>query len=137
MTDLEHELLIIKNWAKLGFTEGFKNVRNLSLAFDIAAIHILKDRELELETIFNDWKNESYKYETLIFPVIRRIFEKNTDALDIDTNKIVEEVKKIETEFKSWLTTVDIEAEKLKNKLVDMEAEMIAKFCDEYNKFTK
>lgn len=136
MTDLEHELLIIKNWAKLGFTEGFKNVRNLSLAFDIAAVNIINSGNEDIEYISNKLYS-THQYETLIFPVIRRIFEKNTDAFDMDTNKIEEEVKKIETEFKTYLSTIDIEAEKLINELIDVEAEVCACFCDEYDKFAK
>ena len=127
-----NELEIIERWVKIGFTDGFKNVRNLALALETAAKNIINNFETEVKTEF-----DVARYETLIFPAIRRIFEKNTDALDMDITKIEEEVNKIEAEFKTWLSTVDIEAEKLKNKLVDVEAEMLAKFCDEYDKFVK
>ena len=33
-----NEIEIIENWVKLGLTEGSKNVRNISLAFETAAV---------------------------------------------------------------------------------------------------
>jgi len=128
-----NEIEIIENWVKLGLTEGSKNVRNISLAFETAAKNIINNSEIKIEVALNELKS----YETIIFPVIRRIFDKNTDALDMEISKIEEETKKIEIEFKNWLDTVDFEVEKLKAPLIDVEAHLVANFCDEYNKFGK
>jgi len=123
----ENELKIIENWVRVGFAENYpKNIRNLALAFEIAAKNIIEKTE-ELPD----------QYETIIFPVIRRIFSRCDDEIDLDIEKIKIEVEKIEAAFKNDIKSIEEEAEKAKNELFDAEAELVAKWSEEYNQFAK
>lgn len=98
-TDIE---CIIGRWNNLGFVDGFKNVRNLSLAFEYLADNLLK------------LKNNEFAVEKISFPIVRRIFERLTDENDME----IETIKKY--------------VDDILHKLINIEAEFCASFSEKY-----
>ena len=110
----EDKITIINNrWTNdIGISKDFKNTRNISLAFEFMAKLLTSDCDI-IKKQFPDplsierYKRYKYTYEVISFPIIRRIFERETSEENMDIEIIIEYVKDIHNK----LMKSDIEAE--------------------------
>ncbi len=90
---------IINRWVeKLPIAKEFKNQRNLSIAFEYASSILIKNGS------YNKYKTI---IEVIIYPIIRRIFERLTD----ETDMVIEVIKEYVDDIFNKLINSDIEAE--------------------------
>ena len=114
-TSVETINSIIDRWVnKIGVAAKFKNERNLSIAFEIMAFLLITDAN-DMENKFPDpfsrerqiYLKEHTLKDVVAFPIIRRIFEKETTDNDMSVNEISEYVNDIFVK----LIKCDVEAE--------------------------
>lgn len=114
---------LIKIWGDLGFLAGDLNElqkRNMSHAYELAKLYILDNLK---------------KYEPLsaiAFPVIYRIFIRIEERIELDIilSETINVIKVLDSQL---LKIKDIMDNYGAIPQYDIEAELIAKFCDEYN----
>jgi hypothetical protein len=116
--------VIIDRWVnKIRIAENFKNERNLSIAFEMMATLLISDSN-DIENKFTDplskerqiYAKEHMLKDVVAFPIIRRIFEKETTDVDMSIDEISEYVNDI---FNKIMKS-------------DIEAEFVAIFCVNY-----
>lgn len=122
----EIEKEIIKKWNKLGFLDRVKNKRNVALAYEYLALYMM-DSKNKKRFIGDE--------QTLLFPVVRKIFSNYKGKLD--KLEIWEGVITIADDFTTKYSKAEPKIKKT-HKLngSDSEAEFCNKYSDNYIKNT-